>query len=98
MNNNAFDLSTPQPAEPSAGNQDQRMLRLMTEVINANLGTAEIQEWLAGRLGEMLSCEAGSILFLLEDRGELVVKKTGDAEPTRLYQLNLRWDEGKVEK
>jgi two-component system NtrC family sensor kinase len=74
------------------------VLQLTAELIQANLASAEAQEWLAGCLRELLDGEAGCLLFFHEGHGELVVKKAGQEPAGWVYDLDLDWEQGLVEK
>lgn len=73
------------------------LLGLITQVMAADLGQVEGQEWLAGSIGESLRGEAGAVLLLQDGRGKLVVRRAGQEQPDWVYELPLDWETGVVE-
>lgn len=73
-------------------------LRLITRVIETNLGSAEGQEWLAGSVAEILNAEAGALLLIHEGSTDLVVRQIGHEQPAWTYNLELDWEKGQVER
>jgi two-component system NtrC family sensor kinase len=71
--------------KPHAG----ETLLLAANVVHANLTLAEGQEWLAGRIAREFGVEAGALMLVHDGQGDLLVQRSGEANPAWYYGVRL---------
>jgi len=74
------------------------MVRLLTQVINADWGDSATQEWLLERLCHILRAEAAMLLLLNEGRHKLVIRQSLEGKSIHAYQVQADWEEGLIER